>query len=82
MVRVVNQEGQQVGIVPTEQAQAMAQDAGMDLVEVAPDARPPVCRIMDFGKFKYKQKKRTQQSHNKQHVAHVKEVRLRPKIDE
>ena len=82
MVRVVNAEGQQIGVVPTEQAQTMAREAALDLVEVAPDARPPVCRIMDYGKFKYRQRKRSQRSHTKQHVAHVKEVRLRPKIDE
>ena len=82
MVRVIKEDGEQAGIMPTEQALAMAVELGLDLVEVAPDAKPPVCRMLDYGKFKYKQRKRTQQSHTKQHVAHVKEVRFRPKIDE
>jgi len=82
MVRVIKEDGEQAGIMATEQALTMAVQSGLDLVEVAPDAKPPVCRMLDYGKFKYKQKKRTQQSHGKQHVAHVKEVRFRPKIDE
>lgn len=81
-VRLVDQEGTQVGVVPTFQALEMAKQAGMDLVEVDPNGRPPVCRIMDFGKFKYRQKKRTHKSHQISHAGELKELRLRPKIDE
>ena len=75
-IRVVSEEGEQLGILPTEDALTRAQDAGLDLVEVAPNERPPVCRIMDYGKFKYEKnkKKNTGQSHTK-----TKEIRLRPK---
>ena len=65
-VRLIDAEGGQVGIVPTDQALRMAREAGFDLVEVAPAARPPVCRIMDFGKFLYQQKKKAQESRKKQ----------------
>ncbi|AQT69051.1 Translation initiation factor IF-3 [Anaerohalosphaera lusitana] len=58
-----------------------ARDAGLDLVEVAPNSKPPVCKVMDFGKWLYEQKKKNKQSQKKQHVVHLKEVRLRPKID-
>ncbi|MEN0110662.1 MAG: translation initiation factor IF-3 [Planctomycetota bacterium] len=79
-VRVIADDGEQLGVIPTEEALQKAKDAGLDLVEVAPTERPPVCRIMDYGKFKYQQKKR----HNKGHVhqSQNKEVRLRPKIGE
>ncbi|TWT54721.1 Translation initiation factor IF-3 [Rubripirellula amarantea] len=75
-VRVVSEDGEQLGILPTEDALQRARDAGLDLVEVAPGERPPVCRIMDYGKFKYEKnkKKNTGQSHTK-----TKEIRLRPK---
>ncbi|MFH1681038.1 MAG: translation initiation factor IF-3 [Candidatus Eisenbacteria bacterium] len=81
-VRLVGDDGEQIGVVPTEQALAMAEERGLDLVEVAASARPPVCRIMDFGKFKYQQAKRAQKAKRKQHVTHLKEVKLRPKIEE
>lgn len=68
-----------VGIIPTTEAQQLALDAGMDLVEVSPNDRPPVCRIMDYGKYKYEQKKRLSQKSNKQHQTQLKEIRLRPK---
>ena len=68
-----------LGIIPTSEALELAQEAGMDLVEVSPNDRPPVCRIMDFGKFKYEQKKRLSQKSNKQHQTQLKEIRLRPK---
>ena len=77
-VRLIDGEGRQVGVVPTEDAYRMARDSGMDLVEVAPDARPPVCKIMDFGKYKYEQKKK----HHHTHKTKLKEVRLRPHTDE
>jgi len=79
-IRVVSEEGEQLGILPTEEALARAREAGLDLVEVAPNERPPVCRIMDYGKFKYdknKKKNSSQTSHTK-----TKEIRLRPKTGE
>ncbi|TWT79423.1 Translation initiation factor IF-3 [Planctomycetes bacterium CA13] len=75
-VRVVSEEGEQLGIIPTEAALDRARDAGLDLVEVAPNERPPVCRIMDYGKFKYEKNKKQQSSHTK---TKTKEIRLRPK---
>ena len=69
-----------MGIIPTEQALATARDADLDLVEVAPTERPPVCRIMDFGKFKYQQKKRQHKGHT--HQSKIKELRVRPKTGE
>jgi len=80
-VRLIDAEGRQVGIVVTEEARRMATEAGKDLVEVAPDARPPVCKIMDYGKFKYEQRKKTH-SGKKVHHAKLKEVRLRPKTEQ
>ena len=80
-VRLIDAEGRQVGIVVTEEARRMALEAGKDLVEVAPDARPPVCKIMDYGKFKYEQRKKTH-SGKKVHHAKLKEVRLRPKTEQ
>ena len=76
-VRVIGADGAQLGIIPTDQALDLARDAGLDLVEVAPGEKPPVCRIMDFGKFKYQQKKKHSKSHV--HQARIKEIRLRPK---
>ena len=76
-VRVISAEGEQLGIMPTEQALTAAREAGLDLVEVAPNERPPVCRIMDFGKFKYQQKKRQHKS--QAHHSKIKEIRVRPK---
>lgn len=76
-VRVINHEGAMLGILPTGKAMEAAREAGLDLVEVAPNERPPVCKIMDYGKFKYEQKKRL--TKNKQHQVQVKEIRVRPK---
>jgi translation initiation factor IF-3 len=81
-VRLVEADGSQGGIVPVEEALRKAQELGLDLVEVAPTAKPPVCRIMDFGKFLYQQKKKTHESKKKQKIIHVKEVKFRPNIDE
>ena len=75
-VRVIGPDGNQLGILPTEQALQQARDAGLDLVEVAPDVKPPVCRIMDYGKFKYEKSKKTG-GHT--HQTKTKEIRLRPK---
>jgi translation initiation factor IF-3 len=79
-IRVIGQEGDQLGIITTEEALERARTAGLDLVEVAPLEKPPVCRIMDFGKFKYQQKKRQHKSHT--HHSRNKELRMRPKIGE
>jgi len=81
-VRVVDEEGKQLGVLETADALALAMHKGLDLVEIAPDQRPPVCRIMDFGKFKYEEKKKAQASKRKQHQVVIKEVRLRPAIAE
>ena len=81
-VRLVGADGEQVGIVPLAQALADADEAGLDLVEVAPDAKPPVTKIMDFGKFRYDQRKKDRENRKKQHVVSVKEVRMRPSISD
>jgi len=78
-VRLIDENGVQVGVISKEEAIAKAKSVESDLVEVAPDATPPVCRIMNYGKFKYKQKKKM---HQKQHVVQLKELRLRPKTGE
>lgn len=81
-VRLVGAEGEQVGIVDTSVALRMAREKALDLVEVASTARPPVCRIMDFGKFMYEQKKKAHASKRKQKTYKVKEVKFRPNVDE
>ena len=78
-VRVVSDDGEQLGVLPTEEALEMARNTGLDLVEVAPSERPPVCRIMDHGKFKYDQKKRKNKSKAQAHHGRTKEIRIRPK---
>jgi translation initiation factor IF-3 len=74
---VIGENNEQLGVMPTSEAQRMAREAGLDLVEVAPTVRPPVCRIMNYGKWKYLQKKNTKKHHEQQ----LKEVRMRPKTD-
>ena len=81
-VRLVEDDGSQGGIVPIEEALRRARELELDLVEVAPTAKPPVCRIMDFGKFLYQQKKKAHDSKKKQKIIHVKEVKFRPNIDD
>jgi translation initiation factor IF-3 len=76
-VRVIGADGAQLGILPTVQAMEAAREASLDLVEVAPNERPPVCRIMDYGKYKYQQKKRLNRAHS--HQTKIKEIRVRPK---
>ncbi len=78
-MRLIDENGVQVGVISKDEAIAKAKSVELDLVEVAPDASPPVCRIMNYGKFKYKQKKKT---HQKQHVVQLKELRIRPKTSE
>jgi translation initiation factor IF-3 len=79
-VRLIDDEGQQIGIIPTREALDMARERGLDLVEVAPNASPPVCRLMDYGKYKYEQSRKERDSRRSQHVIKVKEVRIEPKI--
>src|SRR5205823_11993559 len=81
-VRLVNERGDMVGVVPRNEALAMAADAGLDLVEIAPNADPPVCKILDFGKFKYEEQKRKNEARKKQKIIEVKEIKLRPGIDD
>ncbi|WP_041441456.1 translation initiation factor IF-3 [Syntrophobacter fumaroxidans] len=81
-VRVIGQDGQQLGVLSLKKALELAAQDELDLVEVAPNADPPVCKIMDYGKFKYQQNKRTQEAKKKQTVIQVKEVKIRPKTDE
>jgi len=80
-VRLVDKDGEMVGVVPTDEARAAAAEADMDLVEVSPNADPPVCKILDYGKFKYEEKKREHEAKKKQRGGDFKEIRLRPKTD-
>ncbi|MFC1549967.1 translation initiation factor IF-3 [Candidatus Neomarinimicrobiota bacterium] len=81
-VRLISADGEQLGIVSLETALEQARDVDLDLIEVSPNAKPPVCRILDYGKLKYEEKKKAQQSKKKQHVVKLKEIRLRPRIDD
>lgn len=81
-VRLVGPKGEQFGVVTTKDAQLKADQSELDLVEVAPQSKPPVCRIMDFAKYKYDQEKKERQAKKHQHKVHVKEIRLKPTIDE
>ncbi|MFH1846578.1 MAG: translation initiation factor IF-3 [Candidatus Omnitrophota bacterium] len=81
-VRLVDEEGNQVGVVDINTALAKAAESGLDLVEVAANVNPPVCRIMDYSKYKYEQKKKKKIAKKKQHVTHTKEMRFKPKIEE
>ena len=80
--RLIDDAGQQVGIVNVREALTMARGKGLDLIEVAPTAAPPVCKIMDFGKYKYDQGKRDREARKKQHVSEMKGIKMRPGIDE
>jgi translation initiation factor IF-3 len=81
-VRLIDDEEGQIGIVPVQQALQMARDKGLDLVEVAPNAVPPVCRILDYGKFKYEQSKKEREARKHQHNVVLREIRMKPKIDD
>ena len=81
-VRLIGHDGSQVGIVPLTQAQEMAREKDLDLVEISPTANPPVCKIMDYGKYVFQQKKKQGEAKKKQKVIVVKEVQFRPRIDE
>lgn len=81
-MRVIDYDGQQLGVLQTPEALQRAREAGLDLVEISPHAVPPVCKILDYGKFKYTQKKRAHEARKKQVVVKLKEVKMRPNTDE
>ncbi|HUI93970.1 MAG TPA: translation initiation factor IF-3 [Chitinivibrionales bacterium] len=81
-VRVISSNGESLGILPIMEARERATYEGLDLVEVAPNAEPPVCRIMDYGKFKYEKSKKQKEAKKKQHVSHLKEIKMHPKTEE
>ncbi len=80
-VRVVGEDGTQLGVMPTKEAQKLADEAGLDLVKIAPTAKPPVCKIVDYGKYRYEQARREKEAKKKQKTVEVKEIRLSPNID-
>ncbi len=80
-IRVIDENGEQLGVLPTAEALERARSSGLDLVEVSPTDSPPVCKIMDYGKYKYNRKKMQRQQHKHSHETQIKEIRLRPKID-
>nr|WP_037989169.1 translation initiation factor IF-3 [Tepidiphilus margaritifer] len=81
-VRLIGEDGEQLGIVPLAKALAVAEEAGLDLVEIAPMANPPVCKVMDYGKYRYQEQKKAQEARLKQKQIQVKEIKLRPGTDE
>ncbi|MBW2199313.1 MAG: translation initiation factor IF-3 [Deltaproteobacteria bacterium] len=81
-VRVIDPDGNQVGIIPTYKALATAADFGLDLVEISPSANPPVCKIMDYGRFKYEQTKKQQEAKKKQSTFQIKEIKIRPRTSD
>ncbi len=78
---MIGDDGEQIGVIDTQEAMAYAEERGLDLVEVSPHATPPVCKVMDYGKFKYQQSKRAQEARKKQTVIQVKEIKMRPRTD-
>ncbi|MCM8783865.1 MAG: translation initiation factor IF-3 [Candidatus Omnitrophica bacterium] len=81
-IRLIGENGEQLGVVSLEDALRQAEEHNLDLVEVAPEAIPPVCRIMDYGKYRYEQEKREKQARKRMHMHHLKEIRLKPNIEE
>jgi translation initiation factor IF-3 len=81
-VRLIDQTGQNVGVVSTADAMAQATEAGLDLVEVSPDANPPVAKILDYGKYKYQEQKKAAEARKKQKIVEIKEIKMRPSIDD
>ncbi len=81
-MRLVDQDGGMLGVVPLREALSRAEEAGLDLVEISPTAQPPVCKILDYGKFKYEAQKRASAARKRQRVIDVKEIKMRPNIDE
>ena len=80
-VRVISETGEQLGIMSSREAQALADEAGLDLVKIAPTANPPVCKIVDYGKFRYEQSRKEKEARKKQKIIELKEIRLSPNID-
>ena len=80
-VRVLSEEGEQLGVMSIQEAQKLAEDAGVDLVKINPNAKPPVCKIADYGKFKYEQTRKEKEAKKKQKVVEITEIRLSPNID-
>ena len=80
-VRLIGADGSQLGVVPTDEALSSAQQTGLDLVEVSPTAKPPVCKLLDYGKYKFEQEKRIRESKKRQRLTKMKEIRMQPKID-
>jgi translation initiation factor IF-3 len=80
-VRVIGEDGEQLGIMSSKEAMQLAEEAGLDLVKIAPTAKPPVCKIVDYGKYKYEQIRREKEAKKKQKVIEIKEIRLSPNID-
>ncbi|MDJ0972521.1 MAG: translation initiation factor IF-3, partial [Kiloniellales bacterium] len=81
-IRLIDETGENVGVVATAEALDRATNVGLDLVEVSPNADPPVCKIMDFGKYKYEEQKRKSEARKKQKIIDVKEIKMRPNIDQ
>jgi translation initiation factor IF-3 len=81
-VRLIDQNGQNVGVVPTADALVRATEAGLDLVEISPDANPPVAKILDYGKFKYQEQKKAAEARKRQKIVEIKEIKMRPSIDD
>ena len=81
-MRLIGKDGSQIGIVANKEAKFQAEKAGLDLVEIAPQAKPPVCKIIDYGKFRYEQSKKEKDARKKQHVILVKKIRMSPNIDD
>lgn len=81
-VRLIDQEGEQLGVIATAEALARAEAENLDLVEISPMAKPPVCKIMDYGKYRFEEEKRMKEARKKQKIVHLKEVKFRPKIDD
>ncbi|RKX93203.1 MAG: translation initiation factor IF-3 [Spirochaetes bacterium] len=81
-VRVIDPNGNQLGIMDIQKARQLAEDMGLDLVEISPEAKPPVCKILDFGKYRFEQSKKIKEAKKKQKIVLTKEIRLRPKIEE
>ncbi|MFN6999912.1 MAG: translation initiation factor IF-3, partial [Elioraea tepidiphila] len=81
-VRLIGADGEMIGVLPTREALWRAREAGLDLVEISPNADPPVCKILDFGKYKYEQQKKKNEAKKKQKVVEIKEIKIRPNIDD
>ncbi|MCK4753680.1 MAG: translation initiation factor IF-3 [Calditrichia bacterium] len=81
-IRLIGPDGQQIGLVSIDQGQQLADEKGLDLVEISPDAKPPVCKVLDYGKYRYEISKREKDSKKKQHVIILKEIRLRPRTED